>query len=145
MGVEYPKDFKSDYPVVLRKAAKLAVALYYDFLENENENYDDVEWVPHSVEVSQSRVAEDDDGNEIPEKRLIMMTVGDVSIELWFDNDELDAELLIEEFTNDSLDLNERNLTAWVEAVEEVISAKSEARRLSNLYSDGTLPEELEV
>ena len=139
MSIRYPRNTLSNLPEIIRKATKLAHALADDWWNYTN-NTDDFEWVPNEINVSIDSYAENDDGSDNREFIYLNMEVNSISIQVWVDgkNANLDADNMIELFANG--DLDEDELTQWVESVEEVIN-KEEGRVLSIYDNEGPLGE----
>jgi len=140
-SVPYPENATSEYPVYMRKVAKLAHFLADDWI-NWKDGNDDHEWVPNLIQVDMGKR-----GEENPYLYTLVMKADDYSVEIWFSNDDeptLDVDYLFEELVQfreeEDEDLCESNLTGWINAVEEAMLQDSDAEEIcSRFYEDGEL------
>ena len=141
MTIKYPENLTSEYPIYMRKAAKLAHFIADDYT-NWKDGNDDHEWVPNLIQATVGRHAEDD-----PELFTLVIEANGVSLELWFKDEEapsLDIDAMFEELINlkadDSADTSEANVTKWVSEVESILSGEmDEDEIIGRFYEEGEL------
>lgn len=147
MHVAYPAFLASRrYSVSFRKMLKLMVRLYDDFYNYEIGN-EDVEWYPEFFSVNVVQHAEDDDGNEIEESRLLEVSVGGVSVGLWIDSHEINFDNSCEEYLNAEPgdELSEANLDSWVSAAESFLVEARDVEFIASIYEEEILSDLIET
>lgn len=104
------------------KAVKLINVLFEDF-HNHEIGDDDVDWYRSYFDVILIQYAENEDGEELKDSRLLEFRVDGVSITVWFDLDELNFDCTTDDYLNAGQgdDLSEFNLSKWVGLVESFI------------------------
>lgn len=140
MEIKYPEYFVSKYPVVLRKAAKLLIAI-----DEDREYPDEAEWVPEKIAFeSPGKWWVDDEGTTDLDIEQHIVTCKGRSITVWFSSFSLDQNMLMKEFDLGRDELSEEEVGAWVHVVEEAIADISGVDALESIYSDSELVEGFE-